>query len=203
MFSLPQSTEVRRQIAKKLLYTKFAAELSGNKKKQFESEISKIVIQNEISPVSVNIKEGEKVKAIFLVEIDLKQKNYSERNLILISKLFGQHLILALKYGNEYQLAIYQQRLLCSDWKQEEQHTLTLVGLSLDTVWESFVCQISGIIVETGNTLDEQISLEEQKQKIRKKIDTLETKARNEIQSKKKFEIFQKIKAFEKELEEM
>lgn len=203
MFNLPKSTEVRKIITKKLIYEKFAAELGGEKKRVFDDDISKIVIINEISPVSVNIKEGEQVKSIFLVQVELKNKNYNERNLVMISKLFGQNLLMVLKYREDYQFAIFQTKLLHSEWKKEEDCELNLTGLDLDVVWQNLVSQVSGIIAQDGNTLDEQISYESEKAKLKKQIQDLEKKARNEVQAKKKFEMHQRIKTYVKKLEEM
>lgn len=202
MFNLPKSTEVRKIITKKLIYEKFAAELGGEKKRVFDDDISKIVIINEISPVSVNIKEGEQVKSIFLVQVELKNKNYNERNLVMISKLFGQNLLMVLKYREDYQFAIFQTKLLHSEWNKEDECELNLNGLDLDAVWENLVSQVSGIVVQAGNTLDEQISYESEKAKLRKQIQDLEKKARNEVQAKKKFEMHQRIKAYQKKLAE-
>lgn len=202
MFSLPRSTEIRKQISKKLIYTKFSAELKGERKNQFDNDISKIVILNEISPASINIPAGEQVKAIFVIQVILKDKNYNERNLVLLSKLFGQNMIFVLQYEDEYQLAIYQTRLLASDWYEDEVK-LAISGLSLDKVWEQMVSQISGIVASDEKSLDEQIEIEEQKTQISKKILDLEKKARKEVQSKKKYEMFQRIKEYQKQLEEL
>jgi regulator of replication initiation timing len=73
----------------------------------------------------------------------------------------------------------------------------------MHAVWDNFVTQVSGINVEAGNTLAEQISIETEKDKIRKQIADLERKARRETQSKKKFEMFQRIKEYQRRLEEM
>ena len=89
---LPSSTEIKKLVHKKLLYAKFPKELCGERRKQFDDDIGRIVVTNEISPVSVNIKEGEQVKSIFVLQVELKTKAYNERNIVLISKLFGQHL---------------------------------------------------------------------------------------------------------------
>lgn len=202
MFSLPQSTEIRRQISKKLIFTKFQAELKGERKTQFDHDISKIVILNEISPASINIPEGDQVKSIFVIQVVLKDKNYNERNLILLSKLFGQNMIYVLQYEEKYQLAIFQTRLLASDWYEEE-IKLVISGLSLDKVWEQMVSQISGIVASDERSLDEQIAIEEQKVQLQKKIAELDKKARKEVQSKKKYEMFQRMKEYQNKLEEM
>ncbi len=201
MFGLPGSTEIRKPVHKKLLYQRFPDELSGEKKEKFDADISRIIITNEISESSVNIKPTEKIKSIFVVQVELKTTDYNERNITLISRLFGQNLLMILHYEDKYQIAIYETRLLKSDWKNE--FNLSLKGLDLSAVWEGFVAEVSGITASEEKTLEEQISIETEKEKLKKTIADLENKARKETQSKKKFEIFQKIKEYQKKLEDM
>lgn len=201
MFGLPGSTEIRKPVHKKLLYQRFPDELSGEKKEKFDADISRIIITNEISEASVNIKPTEKIKSIFVVQVELKTTDYNDRNITLISRLFGQNLLMILHFEDKYQIAIYETRLLKSDWKNE--FNLSLKGLDLLAVWEGFVAEVSGITASEEKTLEEQISIETEKEKLKKMIADLENKARKEMQSKKKFEIFQKIKEYQKKLEDM
>lgn len=201
MFDLPKTSEIRKPLHKKLIYEKYAAELSGNKKDKFDADISRMVITNEISETSVNIKATEDISAIFVLQVELKRKEYDDKNIVMISKLFGQKLLIVLHYENKYQLAIYETRLLKSDWKNEEEISLKLNGLDLGRVWDNFVTQVSGINVQVGNTLVEQINVETEKEKLRKQIADLEFKARKEVQSKKKFEMVQRVKLCQKRLE--
>ncbi len=201
MFGLPGSTEIRKPVHKKLLYQRFPDELSGKKKEKFDADISRIIITNEISEVSVNIKPTEKLKSIFVVQVELKTTDYNDRNITLISRLFGQNLLMILHYEDKYQIAIYETRLLKSDWKNE--FNLSLKGLDLSAVWEGFVAEVSGITASEEKTLEEQISIETEKEKLKKTIADLENKARKETQSKKKFEIFLMIKEYQKKMEDM
>ena len=105
-----------------------------------------------------------------------------------------------LHYENACQLAIYETRLLKSDWKNEEEISLRLNGLDLGSVWDNFVTQVSGIDVQDGNTLVEQINVEAEKEKLQKQITDLELKARKEVQSKKKFEMVQRIQRYKERL---
>lgn len=200
---LPSSTEIRKPIHKKILYAKFATELSGERRRQFDDDIGRIIITNEISPVSVNIKEGEQVKSIFVLQVELKNKAYNERNIVLISKLFGQHLLIVLKYVDEVQFATYQTRLLHSEWMEADNACIKLLGLDLDAVWENLVTQISGIVVTDDHSLDEQIVIEQEKAKLLKQIEELDRKARKEMQAKKKFEMFQRLKEYQKKLQDL
>ena len=192
MFDLPKTSEIRKPLHKKLIYEKYAAELSGNKKDKFDADISRMIITNEISEASVNIKATEEISAIFVLQ-----------NIIMISKLFGQKLLIVLHYENAYQLAIYETRLLKSDWKNEEEISLRLNGLDLGSVWDNFVTQVSGINVQVGNTLVKQINVEAEKEKLRKQIADLELKARKEVQSKKKFEMVQRVNLYKERLKDM
>lgn len=202
MFDLPKSTKIRKPINKKLIYQKFTTEFSGNKKNHFDDDISRIIITNEISENSVNIRATDEISAIFVIQIELKNKEYNDRNIILVSKLFGQKLLLVLHYDDEYQLAIYETQLLKSDWKKESDISLRIEGLDLGMVWNSLVTSVSGISASEGNTLSEQIRIEAEKEKLRKKISELERKARKEIQSKKKFEIHEQIQKYTNKLKE-
>ena len=203
MFDLPKSTEIRKPIHKKLIYEKFPTELSGDKKTRFDEDVSRIVITNEISENSVNIRATDDIPAVFVVQIELKAKEYSDRNIILVSRLFGQKLLLVLHYEDEYQLAIYETQLLKSDWQKEEDIRLHIDGLDLSTVWNNLVTAVSGISAADGNSLSEQIGIEAEKERLKKKIAELESKARKEIQSKKKYEMFQQIQEYKQKLEEM
>lgn len=203
MFDLPKASEIRKPLHKKLIYERYATELSGNKRDRFDADISRMIITNEISEASVNIKATENIAAIFVIQIELKSREYDDKNIIMISKLFGQKLLIVLHYENTYQLAIYETRLLKSNWKNEEEISLKLNGLDLESVWNNFVIQVSGIDVQAGNTLTEQINVEAEKEKLRKQIADLELKARKEVQSKKKFEMVQRVNLYKERLRNM
>jgi len=85
-------------------------------------------------------------------------------------------------------------------WQKTEDITVTLKGLDLNQIWENIIVQIGEINMDAGNTLEEQIALDEQKAKLQKEIAKLEKQARAEKQPKKKFELVQKINQFKKEL---
>lgn len=151
----------------------------------------------------MNIKATEATSAIFVLQVELKRKGYDDKNIIMISKLFGQKLMSVLHYENKYQLAIYETRLLKSDWKNEEEISLKLYGLDLGSVWDNFVTQVSDINVQAGNTLEEQINVEAEKEKLQKQIVDLELKARKEVQSKKKFEMVQCVDLYKERFKDV
>lgn len=61
---------------------------------------------------------------------------------------------------------------------------------------------VSGEVnIADGNTLDEQIAADERRQRIEKEIAKLEKQARAEKQPKKKFELVQRVRALQKQLD--
>ena len=68
MLGLPQNSEVLKQLPKKSIYTKF--NLSNSDRVKFDSDVSKLFIVNALSPSSINIQEGEKVKSIYVFSLN-------------------------------------------------------------------------------------------------------------------------------------
>ena len=196
MLGLPQLTETSKQLPKKAIYTKF--QMNTAAKEKIDADISRITIVNEIAPNKVNIPAGEDVESFFVLLVSLKKKEYDEKTIATLSKLIPQNILFVLEYENESRLAIYHTKVMQTSWKPTEEQKVELKGLNLDTVWENIVIDVGRVNIETGNTLDEQIEINDKKQKLEKEIAKLEKQARAEKQPKKKFEL---VKA-EKKLKE-
>lgn len=201
MFNLPEATEIRKNIFKNKIYNKYKEELSGNKKEKFDREISKIIITNEISEKTIKIPKTEEISSIFIIEIDLKTRDYTESNIVIITRLFGQNILYILNYRDQYKLAIFKDKLITSQWKKEEEIDLRLQGLNLSSIWDNLVIQVGDIKVEEGKTLEEQIEIDERKEKLEKLITKTKKKMAREIQAKKKHELFKELKKYKEELE--
>lgn len=196
MLGLPQNTEMNKQLPKKAIYTKF--QMNTSAKDKIDRDISKISIVNEISPSRVQVSEGEKEKSFYVLLVSLKHKDFDEKNIITISKIIPQNILMILECNQEARLAVYHTKLMMTAWQKTETITVQLKGLDLDQVWENIIVQIGEINMEAGNTLEEQIALDEQKAKLQKEIEKLEKQARAEKQPKKKFELVQKINELKK-----
>lgn len=198
MLGLPKTTEMSKQLPKKAIYTKF--QMNTAAKEKIDADISRITIVNEIAPNKVNIPSGEDVKSFFVLLVSLKRKEYDEKTIATLSKLIPQNILFVLEYEDESRLAIYHTKVMQTAWIPTEEQKVELKGLNLDTVWENIVIDVGGVNIEKGNTLDEQIEINEKKQKLEKEIAKLEKQARAEKQPKKKFELVQRIKALTKQL---
>lgn len=199
MLGLPKTTELNKQLPKNAIYAKF--QMNTAEKAKIDADISRITIVNEVSAAKVNIAEGEQIKSFFVLLVALKKKDFEDKTIITISKLIPQNMLLVLECGGETKLATYHTKLMQTDWKRKEELSIELKGLNLDAVWENIIVQIGGITIDQGNTLDEQIAVDEQRKKIQKEIDRLTKAAKNEKQPKKKFELVQQINKLRQKLE--
>ena len=198
MLGLPKTTEMSKQLPKKAIYTKF--QMNTAAKEKIDADISRITIVNEIAPNKVNIPSGEDVKSFFVLLVSLKRKEYNEKTIATLSKLIPQNILFVLEYEDESRLAIYHTKVMQTAWIPTEEQKVELKGLNLDTVWENIVIDVGGVNIEKGNTLDEQIEINEKKQKLEKEIAKLEKQARAEKQPKKKFELVQAEKKLKEKL---
>lgn len=201
MLGLPKSTEMSKQLPKKAIYAKF--QMNTAAKEKIDADISRITIVNEITPDKVNIPAGEEVKSFFVLLVSLKKKDYDEKNIATLSKLIPQNILFILECDGESRLAIFHTKVMQTEWKPSDEQQIELKGLNLDTVWENIVVDVGGMNIEQGNSLDEQIIIDEKRQKLEKEIAKLEKQARTEKQPKKKFEFVQRIRGLRNEWEKL
>lgn len=201
MLGLPKSTECSRQLPKKAIYAKFNMENAA--KDKFDAEVSRIVIVNEVTPKTTTLAAGTEIQGFYVLQVSLKRKNYDPRVIAQLPKLIDQKMVLLLECGGEGQLVVYHGKLICSPWRSLSDCGLQLNGLDLDAAWESLITQIGGIQIEGGNTLDEQIQINAQREKIAKEIARLEKLARKEVQPRIKLELVQKIHSLKNKTEEL
>lgn len=197
MLGLPKATEMSKQLPKKAVYAKF--QMNTAAKDKMDADISRIMIVNEIMPGKINIPAGNEVSSIFVLLVTLKKKEFDEKTIALLSKLIPQNILFVLEYGDKSKLAVYHTKLMQTDWKKTEEQYIEIKGLNLDRVWENIVVSVGNINIGKGKTLDEQIAIDESRQKIEKEIDRLEKLARAERQPKKKYELVQRIRAYQKQ----
>ena len=200
MLGLPKSTELSKQLPKKLIYEKF--NMSNAEKERIDADISRITIVNEVSPTRVNIVAGETVKSFFVVLVQLKNKSFNEKNIIKITKLIPQNILFILECENEEKLAVFRAgQLLQSEWSAKESNTIQLKGLNFDSLWENVIVQVGSVKIENENSLDEQIAVDEQRVKIEKEIKILKRKIKNEKQLNVQMKLNTELKKLKKKLE--
>ena len=201
MLGLPKATEMSKQLPKKAIYAKF--QMNTAAKEKIDTDISRITIVGEIEPNKVNIPAGDEVKNFFVLLVSLKRKEFDEKTIATLSKLIPQNILFILEYGNESKLAIYHTKIMQTDWKPIEEQIIELQGLNLDKVWENIIKSLECGVWNEELSLDENIALHEQQEKLQRQIIKLEKHARAEKQPKKKFELAGKVKKLKEELKQM
>ena len=199
MFGLPISTVRKKQLPKKAIFAKF--DLKPSQRENFDADIARIDIVAVVSSATVPaLSEGADIKEFYLLAVQMKHKEYDAKNIALLTKLIPQKMVLALQFEELTQFAIYHTKLISSAWQSTNEATLPLSGLNLDAVWENIVKSIGHIEVESGNTLAEQITANEQRAKLLAQISTLERKMANEKQPRRKREYFEQIKKLKSQI---
>lgn len=199
MLGLPQSTEVKRPLPKAQIYKKF--ELKQAQRDSFDKDIARLDIVNNISSQTVPaIAEGNEVKAIFIIDVELKCSDYDTNNISLISKLIPQRMVFALRFQDKVKIAVYHTKLFTSCWFPLHSASLTLSGLNLDIVWQNIVSSIGDVQIEHGKSLTDQIKADEERAKIVRQIENLERQMRSTSQTRRQREIYSQIKKLKVQL---
>ena len=199
MLNLPEVTQLQKPLPKAQIYRKF--QLTNAQQTKFDADISRIDIVNEVSSRTIpSIQEGEKVKSFYILSVTLKTKDYEQKNIERIAKLIPQNMVFALQFEEEVQLAVFCEKVFTTEWMPETKASIQLTGLNFDDVWENIVKKIEGGEWNNDLSLEENIVLKEQKEKLQKEIERLEKLARKENQPKKKFELVSQKRKLEEEL---
>lgn len=197
MLGLPQSTETRKALPKVDFYRKY--DLKPAQRTAFDADVARLSFVNALMPQTLPaIAEGKEVKAIFVIEVELKRKDFDQKSIGLIARLIPQRIVFALRFEDKLQLAVYHDKLFTAPWQSVETATLPLSGLSLDAVWETFVSSIGQFSVETEKTLSEQIAEDDSRAKLERQIAALEKQMAAAKQPRRKREIYELIKSLKK-----
>lgn len=199
MYGLPISTVRKRQLPKKAIYAKF--DLTTAQREGFDADVARIDIVAVVSPATIPaLSEGAEVKEFYVLDVQMKRREYDAKNILLLTRLIDQNMVFALRYEDQVQFAIFHTKLFTTAWHPVEQATLPLSGLNLDAVWENIVKVIGHIEVTDGQTLTEQIADDDQRAKLLAQIATLERKMANEKQPRRKREYFEQIKKLKEQI---
>jgi hypothetical protein len=107
-------------------------------------------------------------------------------------------MLFVLEYEDKARLAVFRAgKVLESEEKPLGEWDIKLSGLNLDSVWDNIIVQIGGVEVSDGKTLDEQITADEERAKLNRRIEQLEKQARSEMQPRRKWELAEEVKQLE------
>lgn len=214
MITFPRSTYFSKRMPKEKFYSHL--DVPNSIKQSFVSEIEQIVWQYKLSPTTINLAVGEKVKEIALLEVKLKTKDFNKQLFQFIDRNISVYIIYLLRFEGECRLLvnfkepIFQksnsfkvEECFFTDWMEEDRLSLNIEGLNLDTLYESFVRQVAGerLSVSAPDVeLKEIVAKSKEVQKIERQIAQLETRRRNEKQFNRQMELSAEIKKLKEQL---
>ena len=91
-------------------------------------------------------------------------------------------------------LAVYHTKLFITTGQSLDNITLQIDGLTLDTVWQNIVAFVGDLEVAEGNSLTEQIKVDEDRAKLVRQIEALELQMRFTAQPRRQRELYKQIK---------
>lgn len=214
MLGFPQTTEFNKRIPKQKFYENL--DVTPALKRVFVEQIRLIHWRNKLAATTMNIAQGNTVEEIEVIEIKLTEPQLNEAVLKQIDKEIPYHILFILSYEGKVQAwvgykeateggnkAFKVNKYYHTDWIPQDELTLKIEGLNMDSVWENFIIQVGGVEVEQGKSLAEQIEVDDRKAQLIKDIEKLEKQARSEKQPNKKFQLAQQAKALKKRLSEL
>ena len=201
MLGLPQTTEVKKIIPKRALYSKF--ELNTAEQKEFDTAIRQMTIVNEISLRTIPALQKQE-KAVFVLAVQLKQEGCAERLLQKLCRLIDQRLLLALCYEDKLQLALYfDNRILLNEFMPVAEQKVNLQGTSLNDIWAHLALQVAKLTPRAGLAPASVIANAGRRAETEAQIAALTKKMFAEKQARKKLTLREAINKLKKELEEL
>lgn len=201
MLGLPQTTEVKKIIPKRALYSKF--ELNTAEQKEFDAAIRQMTIVNEISLRTIPALQKQE-KAVYVLAVQLKQEGCAERLLQRLCRLIDQRLLLALCYEDKLQLALYfDNRILLNEFMPVSEQKVNLQGTSLNDIWEHLALQVAQLTPRAGLTPASVIANAGRRAEAEAQIAALTKKMFAEKQARKKLTLREAINKLKKELEDL
>lgn len=217
MLGLPKSTEFNKRIPKQKFYDNLT--VSPTLKRSFVDQIRIIYWANKIAPSTVNLAEGKNVTEIEVFHIRLNQETLDENVLKQIDREIPYHILFVLEYDGKYKTVIgYKEaagsgkavfkvdRYYQTEWLLETELPVHLEGLNIDAVYENFVRQIAGDVLQAATpqeSLKESVARDDRRDALQKQINKLQAKIRKEKQLNRQMEMNAELKKLRRELEEL
>ncbi|MBQ6342477.1 MAG: DUF4391 domain-containing protein [Anaerolineaceae bacterium] len=213
MLDLPKSTEFNRRIPKQKFYENL--DVTPAQKRIFIDQINTIWWRNKIAPATMNLAAGESVTEIEVFEVKLSVPQLDESVLRLIDRKIPYHILFLLEHEGKYQAwTAYKEATISgrnafkvgmyyhTEWAEESGLPLRLEGLKMDQVYENFVRQIAGEVLNAENeeSLKELVERDAEREKLEKQIAAFQAKIRKEKQLNKQVEMNTELKKLKRQI---
>ena len=101
--------------------------LTKAERDRFDADISRMVLVARVSPATVlALSEGNEVKGFYMLQVDLKHREYDTKNILLLQKLIPQNIVFAIQYDGQTQFCIFHTRLQQSAWMPSDEAVIPI-----------------------------------------------------------------------------
>jgi hypothetical protein len=205
MIDFPTATAVHRRLPKEAFYKHLP--LTQVLKDKFVSDVDRILVENSLTKDNLNLTADSGIGEILLLSITLKRQEFDGKVIEAIAQQNPHKLVFCLCYGDNRQLALYHGKLYRTQWVESTEVSLKLQGFALDEIWDNFVEQIALCEERSENldalSVDERLARQEQILKLEKLVEKTEAAAWKEQQPKKRFDLYSRLREYQKKLEEL
>lgn len=211
MLDLPRTTAVDRRVPKQTLYRHLT--LNPAQRRLFTDQIGVVWWRNKIAPATANLAPGRTVTELEVFELELPAPALDEAALRLIDKAIPYPILYLLRSGGQAQACIgcrpaggaAQAVYYRTPWMPAGALTLTMQGLDTDAVYENFVRQVAGGVLDAPQPepLTQTVARDQKRRKLQKQIAALERKIQNEKQFNRQVELNGELKRLRKEMEKL
>lgn len=197
--NLPKSTEINRFVAKTNFYKQ--AGITPKLHDLIERQIDRITWTNKVAPTTMNISSGE-IAEFQSFDIQLKSLNFDNAVLVFIQKSVPYPIIFAIRGSRGSQMAavttsVKRPVVLTTEWKPEI--SLEVKGSSTDAIYKNYLLQLSPSFAAVNGDAEKHTEAV----KLKRNIDALSAKLKNETQINKRQELARERHKLELELKEL
>lgn len=215
LYRLPQRALFNRRIPKNKFYEHLAADTKL--KNLFIEQVENIIWKYKLAKETINLEPTPEVQEIQVFEIHLKQKTLATEILENIDRAIPYPILYVLIYQEEGKLVIaYKQRSQIDEdrfvvksyyesfWQPVSEIVVDLPsGLNLNAVYEGYVRRLLPVQASKDEALEVTVERYLEIEKLKREIDRLEKKIRNEKQFNRKVEYNLELQRKRRELKQL
>lgn len=207
MIQFPKSTAFGRRVPKEMFYK--SLDVKPEIKRLFVEQIKRITWANKLSPETMNLAPGKNVQEIEVFHIQLTDNELDDRVVTLMDQGIPYHLLFILERpdGKQRLSIAYKEQTTKKDaafqlrecyhtpWMAKEDLSLSFTALNMDVLYESFVRQIAGDVLQAQNneSLQESVERKQEQEKLQKQIAKLRGQMKREKRLAKQMELRREI----------
>ena len=211
MFDLSSKTKVDRRFRLAELYKMMAAD---KQVKESAKNILSIVLTNVLSQDTMNLPAGDKVKEIYIFNIELSSKEIPVLFISSLDKAINLHTVFVLSCGEDVMIyGCYKEKTpkgiklgkyYSTEWaKPQPPVPLPLNVASMDEIYTAFIDELIPISANESETTTDFVARYDKIEKLKTAIAKKQRQVDNERQSKKRFELNDELRKLKKELKEL